>query len=235
MRNSTANGGDRDRQAWSQQRLRRPLLIPHTSGEIAEYLVSVEELLLALTWRDGGLSDRERDTPCPTTDVLCDRRAAQAVDAIRTAIASAERNSHVTLLAPNGRYELVPLIQPEIDHADLDLLGIVSDDMTAALGPRGDTDLAALISEVARARHSTPQQFAVQAGRLHTALTLPTTDDDGRTLIGRLRHGAARVTLTPQELACYLRLVERFLATWSLTLDGHVDPLARFLYRGGPP
>ena len=39
--------------------------------------------------------------------------------------------------------------------------------------------------------------------------------------------------VTGNELAAYDRLVKRCLAIWSTTVDGLVDPLARWIFEGG--
>ena len=190
--------------------------LPHTDGELAHALSQLEELLLLLV-----PENPEDDVALPPSVVT--PHAAAALHLLASYVAETERQEPaVQPIAPDGRFELVPVFFARLGRTHRDQL-------TAAV-----VDLVEISDLVADYMGSTDaaQQLLSQAQRLVALLHQPWDDDVARLHALLDREGAAigpteRVVLTPDELAAYQRVTERILATWHAN-----DPLERLLYRG---
>lgn len=201
-------------------------------GSVSTALGHLEEVLLLV---DLTISDSD---PLPTP--LAEREASDAVGRLGGYVAWFDRAAEedrpvVQPVAPDGRYELVPLCFALLDRDDharvLGALRALAATRTAGSHPGLDEAL----SDYARDPQDA-ERLVATAERLAALLELA-WDGEVDLLSARLAPGAtsprletARVVLTPEEYAAYLRMTERILATWHAD-----DPLERFLYRGSSP
>lgn len=190
--------------------------LPHTDGELAHALGELEVLLLLLV-----PEDPEDDVALPAS--LATPHGAHAVGRLASYVAETERQEPaVQPIAPDGRFELVPLFFARLGRAHRDRLTAAVVDLV---------DIKDLVADYMDSREEA-QQLLSRAQRLVALLHLPWDDDVAR-LHGLLDREEApiapteRVVLTPDELAAYQRVTERILATWHAN-----DPLERVLYRG---
>lgn len=194
----------------------RPVAIPDTQGEIQGALSNLEELLAVA----GSDADYPDDTP------LVSDAARNAVARLWAAVHAAEEGSPAQPVAPDGRYELVPVAWAQVEAADLTQLGLTVHDIGRAWAAKIDDPVVDVLEDVAGRRSRKPEDLIAEAARLHGLLSLP-WDDTVSTLHAALPPGAGRVVLDEAAHAAYQRLVDRVLAIW------HVgDDLAPFLYRG---
>jgi hypothetical protein len=191
--------------------------LPYTDGELARAAGDLEEIVLALVHDD---PDAETWVP----PALATPDAAQAVGRLASYIGAWERaEPAVQPVAPDGRYELVPLQFMAIGRNDR---GRITD----AVAHLTDAGVEDVISDYAGSRQA-GEQLVAAAQRLVALLQLP-WDDDVDLLHARLGRGATarpteRVVLTEDEYGAYRRVTERILASWHAN-----DPLERFVYRG---
>jgi hypothetical protein len=141
-----------------------------------------------------------------------------------------ERGEQVQPVAPDGRYELVPLLLVSLGRRDLATIVAVADQL-AAVKTRSRDPLVALALGDYASDAKDAQQLVSSAQRLVALLQLP-WDDDVDLLHARLHRGAAvvvgeRVVLSATEHQAYERVTERILTTW----HGN-DLLERYVYRG---
>ena len=202
------------------------IVLPHTDGDLAAALADVEEVLLLAE-----LAEDQESLPV----ALGERRAADAVGRLAASLRRAERPGEdaepaVQPLAPDGRFELVPL---HLLRLSRDELAAIAAGVEALLSSR-TTDSHPALDEALSDYAGGRQAAEALLMRAERALALLTTgwDDDADRLAERLEAQAdgstpARVVLTVDEHTAYLRLTDRFLATWA---SG--DPLERFIYRG---
>ncbi|MFE7201397.1 hypothetical protein ACFU8R_14080 [Pseudonocardia alni] len=217
----------------------RRVLVPDLVDGLTEVLREVEELLLTLAaWEE----DPDGPGPFVLPAPLAGRCALDALYRIRDVLAPTQtppqmfdRGAQVgaRLLAPNGRYEHMPLHAVAIAVADLDILAAAA--AAAALGHtvavRPDTELAEAIAagaEAAAPIHGpppSPRDIIERLARLHGLLDLAVTDDT-RALIAVLDHAGSTdpVVLDDATEAAYQRVADRMNAMWS------GDALSRFLY-----
>jgi hypothetical protein len=187
----------------------RTVVVPDLDGELLATLGQLEELLLMLPGDEDG---DELPEPFAHDEALgAIRRIRAALRPTQRLVDDAARPGR--LLAPDGRYEHIPLTPVELDEGDLSLLGSTARALGAAarFSVLGETlDDAAAIDP-----HKTPAALVEGLARLHGVLDLELTDD-ARALLPKLRAGViGEVVLTPTEDAAYNRTVDRINTTWS--------------------
>ena len=198
-------------------------------GGLARALADVEEVLLAVE-----LAVLRDDEPLP--EPLAEREAADAVGRLASFVASVARavdedRPLVQPIAPDGRFELVPLCIASLGRDDrARIVGAVQQLVaTRARGSHPAVDEA--LSDYTKSPQAA-EQLVASAQRVAALLEL-TWNDDVDALNARLgtavpiQGETQRVVLTAAEYGSYQRVTERILAAWH---DG--DPLERFLYRG---
>jgi hypothetical protein len=177
--------------------------LPYTDGELARVAGDLEEVLLALLHDD---PDVETWVP----PALATPDAVKAVGRLASYIAAWERAEPVVQpVAPDGRYELVPLQFMAIGRNNR---GRISD----AVAHLADPGVEDVISDYAGSRPA-GEQLVAAAQRLVALLQLP-WDNDVDLLHARLGRGATarpteRVVLTEDEYGAYRRVTERILAS----------------------
>jgi len=205
----------------------RLVAIPDTEGDLVDLLEGLEEVLLSLLPAEGDGEDWE-----PAPGPLGDGSALEALQRVESEVRASERAPVVQPLAPDGRFELIPLRFVRLDPADLATVAGALAELGRATLPAGDELVAEVLSSrAAGGRHpgDRPRPVAeLVAGfaRAHGLLDLA-PDVDTELLAGRLEGRQGRVVLSESEHEAYRRLTERTLAMFHTG-----DPLARFLYRG---
>lgn len=227
---------DRPTDADSDSGARR-VLVPDLVDGLTEVLREVAELLLTLA---GWEEDPDGPGPFVLPAPLAGRCALDALYRIRDVLAPTQtppqmfdRGAQVgaRLLAPDGRYEHMPLHAVAIAVADLDVLAGAAAALGHTVAARPDTELAEAIAAGAEAAAPTygppptPRDIIERLARLHGLLDLAVTDDT-RALIAVLDHAGNTdpVILDDTTEAAYQRLADRMNAMWS------GDALSRFLY-----
>lgn len=220
------------KRAQHRQRLRddssRVTVALPLDGSVSAALAQLEELLLLVDLCAADASD-------PLPPPLAEREAADAVGRLASYVAGFDRaveenHSVVQPVAPDGKYELVPLCFAPLGREDrARFLGAVEElKRTRGRGSHPAVDEA--LSEFARDPQVADHLIAT-AERAAALLEL-VWDDDVDLLAARLNQGMAarhpeRVVLSAEEYAAYGRVTQRILASWHAD-----DPLERFLYRG---
>jgi hypothetical protein len=226
----------RQRQQVRDSALSVRVVFPHTEGELAQALGDVEELLLAAN------ADSYLDVDDP--GVGAGPEALAAVGRLAAYVASVEREEPlVQPLAPDGRFELVPLHVVAVGRDDLaHILAALRLVVQAGRDGRGDERLVEVLEGWAGGRPV--EQLVAAADRLRQLLSYAgeaDVDDDldvlegaagsagegGPGALGHAGDSHRRVTLTTVQHEAYRRLSGRIIETW----EGG-DALAGFLYRG---
>lgn len=197
----------------------RPVAIPDTDGEVQGALSGLDELLAMI------VPDHEEDDP--EADVSLSPDARDAVGRLAVAVRVAESGSPAQPIAPDGRYQLIPIAWAHVETADLIQLGLAVQALGRAWASRSDELVTDVLTELASAGNRKPEDLIAQAARLHGLLSLP-WDGTVSTLFTVLPPGAGRVVLDRAAHTAYQRLVDRILGIWHAG-----DPLAPYLYRGG--
>lgn len=202
------------------------VVLPSGDGELTRALGDLEEVMLLVDLVQG---DEDKPLPAP----LAEREAADAVGRLASYVATFDKAAEepaVQPIAPDGRYELVPLCVVRLGRDDrVRIIGAVRElaaTRTAASHPAVDEALSDYAGDPQAA-----ERLVATAQRVAALLEL-VWDDDVDDLAARLDVGVLaaepqRVVLTGQEYTAYLRVSERILASWHAG-----DPLGRFLYRG---
>ncbi|HZT66127.1 MAG TPA: hypothetical protein VFA11_10100 [Acidimicrobiales bacterium] len=205
----------------------RLVAVPDTEGELVYLLEGLEEVLLSLLPAEGDSDDWQ-----PPGPPLGDGSALGALQRVGSEVRAAEREPVVQPLAPDGRFELVPLHFVRLDPADLATVGEALAELGRATLPGGDELVAEVLTErAAGGRHPGDRgqpvaQLVASYARAHGLLDLA-PDEDTELLAGCLENRQGQVVLTGAEHDAYRRLTERALGMFHTG-----DPLARFLYRG---
>ena len=201
---------------------RRVAAIPDTEGDVQAALGRLEELLsLVAAWLE-----EEADRDGAGGSGLAVGPSREAVRRLGTAVRAAEAAAPAQPVAPDGRYQLVPLAWAIVERADLVQLGLAAQALGQAWALRHDELVADALAEMAGTDGRTPEDLVAEAARLQGLLSLA-WDDDVSQLARALPAGAGRVVLTEATHGAYQRVVDRILAIWHAG-----DPLAPFLYRG---
>lgn len=196
----------------------RPVAIPDTDGEVQGAVSGLEELLAMIA------PDHEEDDP--ELDGALSPDARDAVGRLAVAVRVAESGSPAQPIAPDGRYELIPIAWAHVETADLIQLVLTVQALGRIWASRSDELVVNVLTQRARNGNRKPEDLIAQAARLHGLLTLP-WDDTVSTLFTVLPPGAGRVVLDQVAHAAYQRLADRILGIWHAG-----DPLAPYLYRG---
>jgi len=197
----------------------RTIALPDTQGEVVFELDRLEELLLML----GGWEEEDHlDLPDPVGS----RVALEAVQRVSSAVHAAERAGAAQPIAPDGRFELVPITWVEVSDDDLADLAALCQLFGRALIGAGDEIVGEALSEVAKQAKLTSEAMVSRFAQLHGLLDLD-THEDVAVLAHRLPAGADRVVLDDRELAAYHHIIGQVEGLWHLE-----DPLAKYLYRG---
>lgn len=224
------------------------VILPHTDGEVTKALSDLEEVMLA--------ANEPSYAPEDDTGLGVGPEALHAVGRLASYVASVERvEPAVQPVAPDGRFELVPLHYVLVGRDDLariggaaDLVvkavrqGIGDDELLAAVdGHGGDIDELALRLERLVHLLGLPDEPQVDsdidalAAMEGTASTWtardrpPTGAYPSAGLAGPAESWERRVVLSEAQFAAYQRLAERIMDVWH---PG--DPLGRFLFSGPP-
>jgi hypothetical protein len=153
----------------------RTVLVPDLEGALFATLGQLEELLL--------LTGDEARLPEPFANDEALGAVRQIWDALRSAQRHADAAHPGPLLAPDGRYEHIPLTPVELDEGDLSVLGSTARALGAAAP--SSTVGQALDDAAAIGPHATPAALIEGVARLHGVLDLELTDD-ARALLPRL-------------------------------------------------
>ena len=195
----------------------RPVAVPDTDGEIQSALERLDELVAMAVPDD---DDRERAA------TVVDAAAGDTVARLAAAGRAAESGPVAQPIAPDGRYELIPIAWAHVETADLVQLGVTVQAVGRAWASRSDELVGDVLQDLAERSRRKPEDLIAEAARLHGLLSLP-WDDTVSTLVEALPSGAGRVVLDKAAHAAYQRLVDRILGIWHAG-----DHLAPFLYRG---
>jgi hypothetical protein len=199
------------------------IVLPDSDGELGRVLNVVEEMLLVVE----GLALDDGELPpgvCP------DREAVDAVGCLASRVGNHERwPPTVQPVAPDGRFELVPLFLVPMPRADLALV-------VAAVRHLLDAVSSGLAVEVLNdlARTSNVRTDSIADLRRLEALLQLDCDDDAAVLQHVFDRSAPansehseRIVLGAAEYSAYRRVTDRLLPAWHRD-----DCLAPFLYRG---
>lgn len=198
---------------------RRLVAVPDTDGELVALLGVLEEILISL----GPLEHEDWHAPASP---LGDGRALEALWRAICRLVEAERWPAPQPLAPDGRFELVPVRFLTLDGSDLAVMAQAIAALGQATLPGANEFVADVLAEHAARGRQRPGELVAGAAQAHGLLDLA-ADVDTVLLARRLAGASGPVVLTPPELAAYERLTKRVLAMFH---PG--DPLAPFLYRG---
>lgn len=213
------------------------VVLPYTDGEVTKALNDLEEVLLA--------ANEPSYAPEHETGLGAGAEALHAAGHLASYVASVERaEPAVQPVAPDGRFELVPLHYVPIGRDDLARIGGATDLVVKAVRQGiGDDELLAAVD----GHGSDIDELALRLERLGNLLGLagePAVDADldvlaalagtasygsPAGLAGAAETGERRVVLTDAQFAAYQRLAERIMGVWH---PG--DPLGRFLFSGPP-
>lgn len=199
----------------------RLVAVPDTDGELLALLGALEEILISVD----PFEDDPEDWHSPASP-LGDGRALEALQRVISELADAERSPAPRPLAPDGRFELVPVRFLTLDGADLAVMAQAIAALGQATLPSAHEFVADVLAEHAAGGRQRPADLVAGVARAHGLLDL-VADVDTVLLAGRLTDASGPVILTPPELAAYERLTERVLAMFN---PG--DPFERFVYRG---
>ena len=201
----------------------RLVAIPDTDGEVQAALGRLEDLL-------GLIGQWEQEEPERQTGPglrLATEAAREAVGRISVGVRRAEAGEPAQPIAPDGRYELVPVAWARLSRADLVTLGLAVQALGRAWGLGADELVHdALVEAAATERDRKPEDLVAEAARLHGLVSLP-WDDVVNRVATALPAGVGRVVLDGGTHVLYKMLVDRILGIWHAG-----DPLAPFLYRG---
>ena len=197
----------------------QPIVIPDTDGELMLWLDRLEELLLSLTPHAD-----DADPWAPPTAPLGSGTALAALQRLSIAVHQAERAGAPTLIAPDGRFELVPLLLLRVDPADVATLAqaiIILGQINVADGDEIITDV---LADLAICHGLATRDFIAGCSRALTVLNQGATDDT-EALAAAIASAQGRIVLTPSQHAAYLRVTGEHIAVFHLN-----DPLAHFIY-----
>lgn len=183
------------------------VVLPHTEGEVAKALGDLEEVLL--------LANGDEELVEPLEEAV-GPAALAAVGRLAGYVASVERGEPaVQPVAPDGRFELVPLHTVTLGKNDLALIRTAATAVVAAGRLRlGSEVLVGVVDE----RRSHAPRFVDMTEALGALLGLE-RDEDVDVLHGCLGSAATagptfRRILEGEQMAAYERVSRRILATW---------------------
>ena len=182
------------------------------------WLDRLEELLLAVN-----PVDEDWEPPAPP---LGDGTALAAHQRVFTSVLAAERVAAASPIAPNRRFELIPIRFALMDPADLRKVAEALAAFGQATLPGGDDLVAGVLADHAAVHRLSVAELIAGCARAHGLLDLGADNDTAR-LTALLQTAEGRVVLDADDHAAYGRYVERVI-----TLFHGGDPLTRFLYRG---
>lgn len=189
--------------------------IPDDGGEVLFTLGLFGDLVAAL---DAAVVDG-LDEGAAAIRVLTVVRARHALERVTRAVVRTTSVPASQPVAPDGRFELVPLwwaVLAAGDVVDLSWAGLALGTAWVAR----DELVADVLVDLGR------DDLVAQLIRLNGLLPAPLNVDVAR-LAGALRPGAGRVVLSASLMEAYDRLTGRIITTWHAG-----DPLSAWLYRG---
>ena len=192
----------------------RWVVLPDTEGEIEQSLRLLEDMMLTLQ----PLDDSERALHNLGPGEL------HALGRVRMRLFAAEHNPTPSLVAPDGRFEHVPLFFFSLLEDDLVAVGRAVAALGSSLLPGGEAEVREALRMFLR-RGQTVEELVASFALVHGVLDLA-TDKDSRLLLGSLVPEQGRVVLSFEQEQAYNRLTARFRE-----LRGN-DPLERFLFQG---
>ena len=200
----------------------RTVGVPDTDGELAMWLGRLEDLLISVT-----AFDDHADTGWdPLAAPLGNGAALIAHQRILGAVLDAERTPTPVLLAPDGRFELVPIRFITVAPADLNMVAAALAAFGRSTLPGGDELVADALADHAASHRLTVAELIAGCARSHGLLDL-IPHSDTKLLADRPLSARDRVVLTREEHNAYVLITHRIIAMF------HVDdPFAHFLYRG---
>lgn len=212
------------------------LLVPDVDDDgVREALVHAEERLLIPIAQDDEDNTAE---PWRLPEPLADDQALEALTRIAAAIADASHQHRGgRLLAPDGRYELMPLWPVTIDSADLAALQAATDQLARAARPRLQPEDRDTLGDLAEILNWFPDDDEVHdvvqdLTRAVAVLSLA-PDADTAALAERIAAVPAGtdVVLDQTSADAYARYANRVTAAWAAG-DFHTAAMTRFEMRG---
>ena len=198
--------------------------IPDTDGELVLWLERLEELLISLSPLAADPAAWE-----PPLPPIGDGAALTSLQALLGAVLAAEGAASRALIAPDGRFELIPLRFVTLDRADVARVAAAITALTRASARGGDETVADALADHAAADRLTIAALFAGCARAHALLDLACTEDVTE-LADLIARSPGPIVLSACVYAAYRRLTDRHLAVF----HPH-DPLARFLYNGATP
>lgn len=186
----------------------RTVLVPDLEHDLAQRFRGLEEFLLVFAGAEPDDFDGVPEPIAGDTALEAVRRLWQSIKPSQ----HDDRGHGGRLLAPDGRYEHIPLAPVELQVEDVAILGATA---RALAGASSDLREAMVSTAGLGDWASTPTQLVEGAARLHGMLDLELTGD-ARTLIPKL-HALAEgdVVLTVEEEDAYRRTADRINAMWT--------------------
>lgn len=150
----------------------RLVSLPDTDGELLMLLGVLEDILISLI----PLEDDPEDWSPPASP-LGDGTALRALRRAISELAAAERTLATQPIAPDGRFELVPVRFLTLHGGDLAVVAEALAALGGATLPGGDEFVADVLAEHAARRGQGPAELLAGAARAHGLLDLSADAD----------------------------------------------------------
>lgn len=217
---------------------------PPSTSSPADYLLPVDEDWFALLQRleeplliDLCAPPSPGYQPWRLPPLFSSGRAREAWWRIYQAVRDGfDRARRRRLLAPDGKFELAPLLALELDPADVETLSGAARECSRALAGLGEDELAPALSQIAenwdaggdRQRDTSVQGLVADLLRVAQGLWLAGhLDPDGQLLLELVRGQHGDLVLTAGQERAYAKFVRRFL-----TAQGDDDETLRLWAMG---
>ncbi len=201
----------------------RTVAVPDTDGELTMWLDRLEELLISVTPLPGDPDDWEFPGP-----PFGDGAALDALGRLAAAVRTAEGRTAPVLVAPDARVELVPIRFLSVRPDDLAVVAQAVRALDHAATGHGDDLVASALADHAARHRLTGAELVDGFSRSQLLLAVPPSPDVSRPA-ALLTRSEDRVRLGEADAAAYERVTDQHLVAFY-----HHEPLARFLFRGGP-
>ena len=200
---------------------RRVVAVPDLDGELLRPLVAAEEVLLALAAREDGEVGTE-PLPEPLPEPLAHGRALSAVRRLYAALQPTQglferQPQRGRMLAPERRYEHLPVTFVQVDDADLQAVSSAASTLGA---PSAGPDLVGTAEEMAQAHGMSRAELVQALARTAGVLDLEWAPEMQllHTRLGEATPGAD-VVLNEAEEAAYQATADRLNGMWALGSD----------------